>query len=193
MTRRELETHIMLRPNLVRLASVLVCIGFLAGCEMFGKDKKGSSSAQKMQADAGKVAVANIQPSKAAATQPANKNVTGTATFTQVGNDVRVVAHVNGLSPGKHGFHVHQKGDLSDPALVSAGPHYDTDKHKHGGPDTAEHHSGDMGNITADESGHAMVDVTLHDTQLDALVGKSVLVHAAEDDMKTDPSGNSGG
>jgi Cu-Zn family superoxide dismutase len=187
----------MFRPTLViRLASVLVCIGFIAGCEMFDKDKKSSStssSAQKMQADGGKVAVANIQPSKAAATQPANQKVTGTATFTQMGNDVRVVADVGGLKPGKHGFHIHQKGDLSDPALVSAGPHYNPGNHKHGGPDTPEHHAGDMGNLTADESGHAMVDVTLHDTQLDALVGKSVIVHATEDDMKTDPSGNSGG
>ena len=183
----------MPKPNLVRVASVLVCIAFVVGCEMFDKDKKTSSSAQKMQADAGKTAVANIQPSKAAATQPANQNVTGTATFTQVGGDVHVVANLSGLSPGKHGFHIHQKGDLSDPALASAGGHYNPGNHKHGGPDTPEHHAGDMGNVTADESGHAMVDVTLHDTQLDALVGKGVIVHAGEDDMKTDPAGNSGG
>jgi superoxide dismutase, Cu-Zn family len=180
----------MIRSILLLIAPFFACAAIvLNGCE--SSDKKGGAPMRDNQM--GKTGVANIQPSKGAATQPANKSVTGTATFTQVGNDVHVVANVNGLSPGKHGFHIHEKGDLSDPSLVSAGAHYNPGKHKHGGPDTPEHHAGDLGNITADASGHGMVDVTMRDVKLDDLVGRSVIVHAAEDDLKTDPSGNSGG
>src|SRR6185436_19148893 len=132
-------------------------------------------------------------PSKAAATQPSNKNVTGTVNFTQDGNDVKVVADITGLSPGKHGFHIHAKADMSDPQLQSVGPHWDTGAHKHGGPDTPEHHAGDLGNLTADDAGKAHMESTLKGVKIADLEGKSVIVHAAEDDLKTDPSGKSGG
>jgi Cu-Zn family superoxide dismutase len=170
------------------LFAVLVC-GVAIGC-----DSMKSGNTKKMQADQmGKTAVAEIKPASGAATQPANKNVTGTVTFTQAGDDLAVAAHLMGLSPGKHGIHIHNHGDLSDPHLISAGSHYDTDKHKHGGPETAEHHSGDLGNITADDAGNAHLEIMLKNMKLDSLVGKSVIVHANEDDLKSDPAGNSGG
>jgi Cu-Zn family superoxide dismutase len=142
----------------------------------------------------GEMALANIMPSKAAATQPSNTNVTGTVTFRQSNQDIEVVADITGLSPGKHGIHIHAKDDLSDPKLVSAGPHWDMGgKHHHGGPDTAEHHAGDLGNLTADDSGKAHMAGVIHNMKLDDLKGHSVIIHAGEDDLKTDPAGNSGG
>src|SRR5256885_13329769 len=69
-------------------------------------------------------AVAKLAPAKAAATQPANKSVTGTVTFTQANGKVSFVADVDGLSPGKHGFHIHSGDDLSAPDLSSAKGHY---------------------------------------------------------------------
>src|SRR5437764_13301505 len=45
----------------------------------------------------------------------------GTVTFTQKGDKVAVVANVTGLSPGSHGFHVHEKGDCSAPDGSRAG------------------------------------------------------------------------
>ena len=142
----------------------------------------------------GAEATATITPSKAAATQPSNTSVTGTATFTQDGADVKVVVDLAGLSPGKHGCHLHEKNDLSDPELKSVGPHWDMGgKHHHGGPETAEHHAGDLGNLTADDSGKAHMEGMLKGITLDELTGRSVIVHAKEDDLKTDPSGNSGG
>lgn len=121
--------------------------------------------------------------------------VTGTVAFTQAADGARVVVDLTGLTPGKHGLHIHEKGDCSDPKANSAGAHFNPTHSYHGGPDTAEHHAGDFGNITADASGKVHVEMTMKGVKLggaDSIVGKSVVVHAKEDDLKTDPSGNSG-
>jgi Cu-Zn family superoxide dismutase len=143
-------------------------------------------------------AVANIAPAKGAATQPANKEVTGTVTFTQQANGVKVVTHLTGLSPGKHGIHIHEKADLSAPDLMSAGGHFNPEGHKHGAPDSEARHAGDLGNIEANADGKADLDetvtgLTIGDGGKDDIVGHSVIIHLKEDDLKTDPSGNSGG
>merc|ERR1712029_835196 len=39
------------------------------------------------------------------------------------GTEVRIAGELSNLSPGLHGFHVHEKGDLSD-NCVAAGSHY---------------------------------------------------------------------
>src|SRR5437764_13558749 len=51
-------------------------------------------------------------------------NVKGTVTFTQQKGGVRIVADVDGLTPGEHGFHIHEKGDCSAPDAASAGGHF---------------------------------------------------------------------
>jgi Cu-Zn family superoxide dismutase len=120
--------------------------------------------------------------------------VTGTVTFTKVGDEVQVVADIQGLKPGKHGFHIHDKGDCSAPDAASAGPHFNPTMKHHGGPETADHHTGDLGNIETDASGKTHLDWKgrLSLSGKDSIIGKSVVVHEKEDDLKTDPSGNSG-
>ena len=149
-------------------------------------------------ASAGGTAVANISPAKGAATQPANKNVTGTVTFTQQSGGAKVVAHLTGLSPGKHGIHIHEKTDFSAPDLTSAGGHFNPEGHKHGGPTSDARHAGDLGNIEAKADGTADLDetvsgLTVGDGGKNDVVGHSVVVHAGEDDLATDPAGKSGG
>ena len=120
--------------------------------------------------------------------------VTGRVTFKKVGDDVQVVADIQNLKPGKHGFHIHEKGDCSAPDAASAGAHFNPTQKHHGGPANLDHHSGDLGNIEADASGKAHLDWKGHLslTGKDSIIGKSVVVHEKEDDLKTDPSGNSG-
>jgi superoxide dismutase, Cu-Zn family len=120
--------------------------------------------------------------------------VTGAVTFTKSGNDVQVVADIQNLKPGKHGFHLHEKGDCSAPDAASAGAHFNPTHQHHGGPDSAERHTGDFGNIIADASGKAHLDWKgkMSLSGADSIIGKSVVVHEKEDDLKTDPSGNSG-
>ena len=81
--------------------------------------------------------------------------ITGTATFTQLPKGVKIVVKVEGLTPGKHGIHIHQKPDLSAPDLSNAGPHYNPDgkEHHHGGPGDATRHAGDLGNIEVNQDG----------------------------------------
>ena len=120
--------------------------------------------------------------------------VTGLVAFTKVGDEVQVAGLIQNLTPGKHGLHIHEKGDCSTADAASAGAHFNPTQQHHGGPTTAEHHAGDLGNIEADSSGKAIVNwkgkLSLSGT--DSIIGKSVVVHEKEDDLKTDPSGNSG-
>jgi Cu-Zn family superoxide dismutase len=120
--------------------------------------------------------------------------VTGAVTFTKVGDEVQVVGDIQNLAPGKHGFHIHDKGDCSAADAASAGGHFNPTHQHHGGPMTAEHHTGDLGNIEADSSGKAHLDWKgkMSLSGADSIIGKSVVVHEKEDDLKTDPTGNSG-
>jgi Cu-Zn family superoxide dismutase len=119
-------------------------------------------------------------------------NVAGTIEFQQKEGYVQVTGEVTGLTKGEHGFHIHTFGDLRSPDGSSAGGHFNPDSHQHGAPDAAEHHQGDLGNITADANGVAKIDVKLKGVDLHSLVGRSVVVHKDPDDLKSQPAGNSG-
>jgi len=126
----------------------------------------------------------------------------GIVTFTATDGGVLVVADVTGLSPGKHGFHIHEFGDVSDMAkAMSTGGHYDpSGTHHHALVDAAAgdtpHHAGDMGNLEADEAGKAHLEMTLTGVTLmgptNPIVGRAVIVHAKPDDGGQ-PTGNAGG
>ena len=136
-------------------------------------------------------------PSATAVMRPASgSQAHGSVKFTQVGNRVKVEGEIAGLSPGRHGFHLHEKGDCSAPDAATAGAHFNPGAKKHGGADGGERHGGDLGNVTANEYGKAevsvMVDGISVGTGPNGVVGKSVIVHADPDDLKTDPGGNSG-
>jgi Cu-Zn family superoxide dismutase len=125
-----------------------------------------------------------------------DNKVGGTVTFTEEADGVRVHAELTGLSPGQHGFHVHEFGDCSAADLSSAGGHFNPNHKPHAGPDAADRHEGDMGNVQADASGKATLDYLDHALSLgyddDSVIGRSVVVHAKPDDMKSQPAGDSG-
>lgn len=125
-----------------------------------------------------------------------NSKVKGTVTFTGMdGGGVLIVADVDNLTPGKHGFHIHEFGDCSADDGSSAGGHFNPKGTKHGGPQDAERHAGDLGNLVADDKGHAhfeFLDLGVTLAGKDTIVGRSVVVHADEDDFKAQPAGNSG-
>ena len=124
-------------------------------------------------------------------------DVRGAVTFTLTPMGIRVQAEVRGLKPGKHGFHIHEFGNCSAPDATSAGGHFDPAMTKHhAGPTEPVRHEGDMGNnITADAQGVATIeytDPTLSFTGPASILGRSVIVHENEDDLKTQPTGNAG-
>jgi superoxide dismutase, Cu-Zn family len=122
--------------------------------------------------------------------------ITGFISFQQVGNRIHVTGKIHGLAPGKHGFHVHQYGDLSDTAKgESAGGHWNPESMPHGAPDTKERHVGDLGNVEANAEGTAAVDT--YDRMLklhgrDSIIGRAVVVHEKPDTF-VQPTGAAGG
>jgi Cu-Zn family superoxide dismutase len=136
-------------------------------------------------------AVAELKPTK-------GNKVSGTVTFIREadGNGVRIKADINGLTPGKHGFHLHEKGDCSAPDASSAGGHFNPTHMNHGAPTATPRHAGDFGNITADKNGNAKLDMVSHDLSFEgdnSVIGHAVIVHAKPDDLKTQPTGDAGG
>jgi superoxide dismutase, Cu-Zn family len=136
-------------------------------------------------------------PTSAQATmKPAKKQKTkGIVHFTQSDGVVKVEAIIEGLKPGPHGFHIHETGDCSAEDFSSAGGHFNPGHKAHGGPEAAEKHAGDMGNIIADNKGNAKLNIELNGMSLsgpESIVGKAVIIHEKADDMKTPPTGNAG-
>ena len=124
-------------------------------------------------------------------------NVRGTLKLAQDARGVSVTGQIDGLSPGQHGFHVHQTGDCSAPDAQSAGAHFNPGNKQHGGPQSAERHAGDLGNVQASASGVAKVDligtgISIAADRPDSIRGRALVVHAQADDQKSDPAGNSG-
>src|SRR5205823_14101391 len=121
---------------------------------------------------------------------------TGSVTFTQSGGVVKVVADIAGLTPGKHGFHIHEFGDCFSSDGNSAGGHFNPTHKQHGAPDANDLHAGDLRNIEPDASGQAHLewsDKVMKLSGADSIVGHAVIVHEKADDLKTQPTGNAGG
>lgn len=121
----------------------------------------------------------------------------GTVLFRQDGDAVVVTAKVTGLTPGAHGFHIHEKGDCSAPDATSAGGHFNPGAKPHGHPEHGDHHAGDMPMLVADAAGMASLTARLPGVSMggdaaSSILGRGVIVHAAPDDFKTQPTGNSG-
>ena len=92
---------------------------------------------------------------------------------------------VTGLTPGEHGFHIHEKADFSN-GCASAGGHYNPFGKNHGAPSDDERHVGDLGNIFANADGVAEGSITDHLVKLDgpySVIGRSMMVHADRDDL----------
>jgi superoxide dismutase, Cu-Zn family len=182
------------------LKSIGISVGLLvlAGCspktespatsEVAESTNKPAAPAEAAKKEAAASAVAVLSPTQ-------GNNVNGTVTFTKEAGGMHIVAEINGLTPGDHGFHIHEKGDCSAPDASSAGGHFNPTAQQHAGHDAPQRHAGDLGNLTADASGKARidrVDSVLSFDGTNSIVGKAVVVHAKKDDLKTQPSGDSG-
>jgi Cu-Zn family superoxide dismutase len=116
----------------------------------------------------------------------ANK-VHGIVMFEQKGHTITITGEISGLTEGKHGFHVHEFGDCSSKDGMSAGTHFNPDMMPHAGPHDKKRHVGDLGNITADKDGKAVIKITDSVVALNgahSIIGRSIIVHAKEDDLK---------
>ncbi len=123
----------------------------------------------------------------------------GMVTFTEENGQVTLEAHINGLSEGTHAIHIHEKADCSSSDGKSSGGHWNPTFEPHGAWGAeAGYHKGDIGNFSADATGHGMITFSTDQWCLGCpddtknLMGKAVIVHQGEDDLTSQPSGAAG-
>ena len=146
---------------------------------------------------AGCASMTSAAPAAVADLAPTQGNAAkGTVTFAPKGDGLVLTARVSGLTPGPHGFHIHENGDCSAPDGTSAGGHFNPQGKPHGNPAAADHHGGDLPMLEADAAGNATLTAEIGGVTIGSgagdIVGRSVIVHKDADDFKTQPTGNSG-
>jgi len=147
----------------------------------------GTTDKMAAQSDVGN-AIAVLHPTE-------GHKVAGTVRFTAVPEGVRVHVRLEGLTPGEHGFHIHELGDCSKADGTSAGGHYNPTGAPHAGREAKVRHVGDLGNVTANAAG--VVDTEFVDSVIalhgpHSIIGRGVIVHAGRDDLTSQPSGAAG-
>ena len=113
--------------------------------------------------------------------------ITGVVRFTEYEHEVIISIDIKGLKPNsKHGFHVHECGDMTD-KCESMCAHFNPYNKNHGGPGDKDRHIGDLGNLIADKNGRAKY--TQRDTMIKLrgtkcnIIGRGLIIHEDEDDL----------
>jgi Cu-Zn family superoxide dismutase len=138
-----------------------------------------------------RLAIATLQPTE-------GNTTSGMVAFIQADADngaIRVVGKIIDIAPGTHGFHVHEIGNCATPDASSAGDHFNPAGVHHAGHEAAVRHVGDLGNLVANADNTATIDFYddhMEFVGMNSIIGKAFIVHADEDDLTTQPAGNSG-
>jgi Cu-Zn family superoxide dismutase len=149
-----------------------------------------SAAAPAAESAAGKTVEVTFQPKS-------GSSLSGKATLTETADGVKVDLALEGLPPGEHGAHVHEKGDCSAADGSSAGGHFNPASNPHALPAGTPRHLGDLGNITISPDGKGTLDIVapganLKDGDPNSFLGKAIIVHEKQDDGGQ-PTGNAGG
>ncbi|MEQ9498619.1 MAG: superoxide dismutase family protein [Deltaproteobacteria bacterium] len=183
----------MKSTNLIVIAGL-----FLFGCPK--SEKKAEPPKAEKKAEVNKAAPASKPAMKKIhgpyALQPKNDSgIGGEVKLEAVEGGVKVSVSVKNAPPGKHGTHIHEKGDCSSPDGKSAGGHFNPKGVDHGMPEGAPHHLGDLGNIEIGEDGTGSLEATMTGATLDggelSFIGRALIFHEKVDDGGQ-PTGNAG-
>ena len=177
--------------NLHLIKKLVVVLPLLLLISLSGCKNKNETAENEMQANNNNIekAVAVIRPLN-------NSKVHGIVYFNKVSNGIEVIADIEGLSQGKHGFHIHEFGDLRSEDGTSAGGHFNPYGKHHGAPGSDDSHAGDLGNIVAPDSlttaHYEYTSSAISFSGAGSIIGRCVIIHADEDDLTSQPSGNAG-
>lgn len=124
----------------------------------------------------------------------------GKIKVTEENKGVKISLNLKGLKPGTYAMHIHGVGKCEGPKFESAGDHFNPSKKMHGKLNPKGPHAGDLPNIVVPANGQVKQDIMLSGMSmkmestntLATPEGTSLVIHEKPDDMKTDPSGNSG-
>lgn len=116
---------------------------------------------------------------------PEDSQVSGVVRFQPVTDGLLISYKIKGLTDGKHGFHIHEYGDLTD-GCTSACAHFNPDGATHGGLETKIRHFGDLGNIVSNNGlskGYLFLKNGCLDGSKYSILGRMIIVHADPDDL----------
>ncbi|WP_257351248.1 superoxide dismutase family protein [Pseudalkalibacillus decolorationis] len=189
-----------MNKKIVSLFSVFVMmLGLVTAC-----GSQGTSEAEQVESKptASQFASENSNHPASATAElyNAQKEKIGTAQFTETKQGVEIHLKASKLSPGKHGFHIHETGKCTPPDFKSAGEHFNPTSKEHGFENPQGFHAGDLPNIEVGQDG--MVETTMVTKKVTLQKGKpnslfdkdgsALVIHAKPDDYKTNPAGAAG-
>lgn len=123
----------------------------------------------------------------------ANGQAAGELNLYSESSGMRVIGELPNLPAGAHGFHFHAVGSCQPPGFESAGGHFNPTGKKHGLQNPSGPHLGDAPNVSTSRVNLLVPGLALTGTNglLDS-DGAALVLHANPDDLRSDPSGNSG-
>jgi len=175
----------------ITLSFLGLCLTLAISCESAPQKKKNTEKNQP--------AAVKEKTLRISLNAKSGSETNGEVTFIEKEGKVTMMAHINGLVPGMHAIHMHEKADCSSDDGKSSGGHWNPTFENHGAwGNESGYHRGDIGNFSADDSGHGMItfatdlwclgceDITKN------ILGKAIIVHQGEDDLVSQPSGAAG-
>ncbi|TYA55917.1 superoxide dismutase family protein [Formosa maritima] len=180
------------------LFTLLLTFSFAISCK---KDKKENTKSEVITEEkVVETVTEEVKKIKIKLEPKSDSNVNGSAVFTETEGKVTMVAVFDGLTPGTHAIHLHEKSDCSSPDGKSTGGHWNPTNQQHGKwGDATGYHKGDIGNFEADENGNGTITFSTDqwcigcgDATKD-IIEKAIIVHQGVDDFTTQPTGDAGG
>lgn len=173
----------ILEVNVNRFIILLIVVGLNGfGCSHF-KNEEHSAEKRERKAIAKLIA-------------PEGSALKGNIHFREIDGKLHIESNVDGIKMGPHGFHIHEVGDCTAKDFSSAKGHFNPEQTSHGSHHGAPRHAGDLGNLVADNQDMVRSKVTIEGITLgegpQSIVGRSVIIHEKEDDLKSQPAGNAG-
>lgn len=180
----------------IRTGAAAIVLAGLSACMETGE---GAAATEGASTTASTPAATMDMPARSGGAEAILKTADGTTvgrvTATAQGGGILIAVEGTGMPPGTHGAHVHTVGRCDAPDFTTAGGHWNPSTRQHGTANPAGPHGGDLPNLTVATDGTGKLTGTLPSGTMAGLLdadGSAFVIHAAADDLKTDPSGNSG-
>lgn len=124
----------------------------------------------------------------------------GTVVFREIGKGLDVEVKVIGLTPGEHGFHIHEGiscGAIGPDGTIdrgmAAGGHYDRAASGHHAGPEGMGHAGDLPYLIADEEGVVDAHFVVTGIGVDEIAGRAIVIHDNGDNYSDSPKPLGGG